>query len=210
MNFQQISDFLDSQDVWSKKELLELYGIATLNTVADTLKACGLQTSKTRYTTDEIKTRFHQARIMLAQGQTYADVASHFRPKAKEVSNAQEPVNVHGHAQNQMHEGANVGTELAMQMLSAILQPQVAAVVQQVAVPLTGMFLVKELNSPEFKKIVQQQLKELSAVSLNQNDLLMIGMEQSGLVLPQGEEETDPNELLNSLEVESKPLLEAK
>ncbi|NEO33485.1 MAG: hypothetical protein F6K36_24285 [Symploca sp. SIO3C6] len=61
-----------------KKDLQERYGI-TLNTVRQTLEACGLDTSRQEYTEAEITERFEVARRMITEEKkSYAEVASHF------------------------------------------------------------------------------------------------------------------------------------
>jgi hypothetical protein len=62
----------------TKKDLQERFGIS-LNTVRKTLEACGLDTSKSEYTEEEIRDRFEVARTMLTDEQkNYAEVAAHF------------------------------------------------------------------------------------------------------------------------------------
>lgn len=56
-----------------KKQLQEQYNLSH-NTVTETLKACGLDTSKREYSDEEINTLFLPARAMLDEGKTYDDV----------------------------------------------------------------------------------------------------------------------------------------
>lgn len=61
----------------SKKQLQEQYSLSH-NTVTETLKACGLDTSKREYSEEEINQRFLAARAMLDEGKTYDDVKATF------------------------------------------------------------------------------------------------------------------------------------
>jgi len=71
---------------YSKKELEEMFSISK-NTVYDTLKACGLDTGKTRYTEEEIQTRFAPARTLLESGQaTYATLKDHFSMRSAQAT----------------------------------------------------------------------------------------------------------------------------
>ena len=72
----------------TKKDLANQFGIS-LNTVRETLKACGLDTSKSEYTEEEISNRFEVARTMLTEEQkNYAEVATHFGVATSDDSNA--------------------------------------------------------------------------------------------------------------------------
>jgi hypothetical protein len=72
--------------VYSKKDLESIFGISD-NTVYKTLKACGLDTSRTEYTDEEIETRFRVARKLLGSGQyTYKDVERHFELRDAKAS----------------------------------------------------------------------------------------------------------------------------
>jgi hypothetical protein len=65
----------------TKKELEERFGISD-NTVYKTLKACGLDTSKTNYSEEEIEERFVPARKMLDSKQyTFKEVEEFFAMK---------------------------------------------------------------------------------------------------------------------------------
>jgi hypothetical protein len=72
----------------TKKDLANRFNI-TLNTVRKTLEACGLDTSKSEYTEEEISNRFEVARTMLTEEQkNYAEVATHFGVAMSDNSNA--------------------------------------------------------------------------------------------------------------------------
>lgn len=62
----------------SKSQLQELLEISSKNTLRDSLKSCGLETKKERYTADEIWHHFIPARQMIESGKTYKEVAEHF------------------------------------------------------------------------------------------------------------------------------------
>lgn len=78
----------------TKKDLATQYNIS-LNTVRETLKSCGLDTSRSEYTEEEISDRFEVARKMLNDEQkSYAEVAAHFGVKVvSETSKAEQEVN---------------------------------------------------------------------------------------------------------------------
>ena len=62
----------------TKKDLANQFGIS-LNTVRETLKACGLDTSKAEYTEEEVSNSFAVARTMLKEEQkSYSEVAETF------------------------------------------------------------------------------------------------------------------------------------
>ena len=61
----------------SKKKLQEKYSLSH-NTVTETLKACGLDTSKREYSEEDINTFFLPARAMLDEGKTYDDIKAAF------------------------------------------------------------------------------------------------------------------------------------
>ncbi len=69
----------------TKKELEERYNLSD-NTVYKTLKACGLDTSKTSYSEEEIKDRFEKARGILEAGGTYKDVEDCFSMRQAQAS----------------------------------------------------------------------------------------------------------------------------
>jgi hypothetical protein len=72
-------------DVLTKKDLEERFNISD-NTAYKTLKACGLDTSKTHYTNEEIEGRFVPARAILDGNGTYKDVENYFRMKDSKAS----------------------------------------------------------------------------------------------------------------------------
>jgi flagellar biosynthesis/type III secretory pathway protein FliH len=62
----------------TKKQIAEQFNI-TINTVRKTLEACGLDTSQSEYSEDDIREKFEVARTMLTEEQkNYAEVAAHF------------------------------------------------------------------------------------------------------------------------------------
>lgn len=64
----------------TKKDLAERYHISH-NTVTDTLKACGLDTSKRSYTEEEITERFDVARKLFDAGKTSKEIEAYFSMK---------------------------------------------------------------------------------------------------------------------------------
>jgi hypothetical protein len=81
----------------TKKDLEDLYKLSD-NTVYKTLKACGLETSKTNYSNEEIESRFVPARAILDGGGNYKDVETFFRLKDSKASS-------NGHSSNASSEG---------------------------------------------------------------------------------------------------------
>ncbi len=75
---EQLKSALEAENSLSKSQLQELLEIGSRNTLRDTLKSCGLETKKERYTAEEIWQNFIPARQMLEGGQTYKEVAEHF------------------------------------------------------------------------------------------------------------------------------------
>ncbi|MCG6137087.1 MAG: hypothetical protein MET45_21050 [Nostoc sp. LLA-1] len=62
----------------TKKQIAEQFKI-TINTVRKTLEACGLDTSQSEYSEEDIRKKFEVARTMLTEEQkNYVDVAAHF------------------------------------------------------------------------------------------------------------------------------------
>lgn len=80
----------------NKAQICDRYQIS-LNTVRQTLKACGLDTGKKTYGTEDMET-FEQARNLLQSGRTYDQVAQHFgvsaEPAQKEEQAGQQRQNV--------------------------------------------------------------------------------------------------------------------
>ena len=74
------------EKTYTKKELEERFSISK-NTVYDTIKACGLDTSKAAYTEAEIETRFAPARHLLESKQaTYATLKDHFSMRSAQAA----------------------------------------------------------------------------------------------------------------------------
>ena len=74
------------EKTYTKKELVDKFGICK-NTVYDTIKACGLDTSKTRYTEEEIQTRFAPARALLESKQaTFDTLHEHFSMRSAQAA----------------------------------------------------------------------------------------------------------------------------
>lgn len=74
------------EKTYTKKELVDKFGICK-NTVYDTIKACGLDTSKTRYTEEEIQTRFAPARALLESKQaTFDTLHEHFSMRSAQAT----------------------------------------------------------------------------------------------------------------------------
>ncbi|MEP1075200.1 hypothetical protein NDI52_07310 [Leptolyngbya sp. PL-A3] len=69
----------DPNREYTKKEIQDLTGLAP-NTIYETIKACGLSSSKRAYTGQELE-RFVRARGLLEGGGTYDDVRQAFRLK---------------------------------------------------------------------------------------------------------------------------------
>lgn len=65
-------DFNAAQS-YSKKEIQELTGLSK-NAVSDSLKACGLPTSRRSYTGEELLTHFVRLRVLVDAGATYEEV----------------------------------------------------------------------------------------------------------------------------------------
>jgi hypothetical protein len=74
------------EKTYTKKELAHQFNI-NLKTVTETIKHCGLSTSQTRYTEEEINSRFIPARRLMETGQatTYEELEEHFSMRSAEA-----------------------------------------------------------------------------------------------------------------------------
>jgi hypothetical protein len=73
---------------YTKKDLEREFDIAD-TTVYRTLQACGLPTSRTKYTEQEITTRFKVARQLFAAKHTFVEVQQYFGLRPVHVENTQ-------------------------------------------------------------------------------------------------------------------------
>lgn len=165
--------------MYSKSDLEQKFGI-TKNTVRDTLKACGLSTSRREYTSDEVR-KFEFARQQIEQGQTYHQVAQHFSVGTKQVD-VQE-VNAQGAAENSAQESAGDVRMAAFQMANAMADSAMREVAESAMVPLMQFHLGRHMQGGSFASQVDSVCQQIQSGQVgNSQPLLQAGMESLGLL----------------------------
>jgi uncharacterized membrane-anchored protein YhcB (DUF1043 family) len=114
--------------MYTKKQLMEEFGISAQNTLRETMKACGLPTSKQNYTEEE-RQKFGIARKMIDQdGKSYADVAEHFKVNARSAD-ANGSAKGDNFTANQATEATGSMNEVALRLADQMMTPVAGAVI---------------------------------------------------------------------------------
>ena len=148
----------------TKKDLEQQFQISD-NTVYKTLKACGLDTSKEDYSSDEIENYFKVAREMLSAGKKYKDVEQYFgladvEPTETNQSNHEGQTN-----QGAAADAVGMATaEMAVDMVQDAVK-QIAPHIPQ----LVAHTLAEEMRSPEMKTAFQEMRSEIREQRNNNN-----------------------------------------
>ena len=165
--------------MYSKSSLEQEFGLSK-NTVRETLKACGLSTSRRGYTQDEYD-KFKTARQMIGQGQTYDQVSHHFQPGARPVKN--EAPSAQGAASNAGQETTGDVRMAAFQIANAMADSAMAEVVGSAMLPLMQFHLGRHMQAGGFTAQVEEACSQIQAGQVgNSQPLLQTGMEAMGLL----------------------------
>lgn len=147
---------LDSEGTLSKAQLGELLELGSRNTVRDTLRACGLDSKKERYTSDEIFNNFIPAREMIEAGKRYGEIAEHFGIKDCKGTQveADEENEVNG---DEVGLTDTVGVAVAESAYDVVQSSvkQVSAYVPQIVVH----SLKQELNSQQMRQAIREEMR---------------------------------------------------
>ena len=164
----------------TKKDLEQQFEISD-NTVYKTLKACGLDTAKEDYSTEEIENYFKVARDILSSGKRYKDVEEYFglsnpEPSA-ENNQPEEPSAPRSTAADTVGVAA---AEMAVDMVQDAVK-QIAPHIPH----LIAHTLAEEMRSPEMKTAfddVRTQMKQQKPNANNNAgvDFLLKKMNHSG------------------------------
>jgi hypothetical protein len=150
---------LDSEGSISKAQLGEILEIGSRNTIRDTLRACGLDSKKERYTSDEIWNNFIPAREMIEAGKRYGDVAEHFGIKdcgGASVDASDADSDSFGH-----ENGARLTDTVEIAVAEStydVVQNSVKQVSQYVP-KLVVHSLKEELNSQQMKEAIRSEMR---------------------------------------------------
>lgn len=117
-----MSPSIDPDREYTKKELHELTGLAH-NTVYETIKACGLSSSKRVYTGKELLERFFPARSLLEGGRTYDEVRQAFQLKT-----AATPSETDDYSDSNEENGVGFADEVSQQIAESVRSIVVAGV----------------------------------------------------------------------------------
>jgi len=134
----------------TKKSLAEQFGISE-NTVYNTLKTCGLDTSKQEYSQEEIDNFFISARKMLEAGKKTKEVREFFQMKSGVATTdefREEDIDSEEFASEQ---ATNV-SELVALTVAQSTQEMVQSAAREVAPMIPALIahsIVEEMNSPE-------------------------------------------------------------
>lgn len=196
----EVRTLIDESGTYSKSDLENLYEIAD-TTVYQTLKSCGLLTSRRYYSGSEILNRFHFARVkMSVDGWTYQQVANHFKPQTKSVEYeyAQEEDGdrkAAGFAENQGVENASQIDLQTFELASAIAQQKA----EQVAALIAPLMMVHLTNQGETLRASFQEVKKnLTSTTTSPAKLLSVGLQMKQLM-----PSTQPSTISQSLLIPS-------
>lgn len=131
----------------TKKDLEQQFEISD-NTVYKTLKACGLDTGKEKYTEEEIENYFKVARQMLDAGKRYKDVEQYFGLADAEPEEANQQPNQQDRT-NQGTAADAVGMATA-EMAVDMVQDAVKQITPHIP-QLVAHTLAQEMQSPEMR-----------------------------------------------------------
>ena len=154
---------LETEESLSKSQLQEVLEISSKNTLRDTLKACGLETKKEKYTAEEIWNQFIPARQMLEAGATYQEVAEHFGLKDSEGGYAEEDT-ADGMDIN-VAEGIVASVEDSVERIASYVPKLVVNSIKQ------------KLNSQEMRTAISLEMKKQLEVDRQQKQSKSAGVD---------------------------------
>jgi hypothetical protein len=164
---------------FTKKDLQAIYDLSG-NTVYNTLQACGLPTSATQYELEEIDTKFHAARELVAKGMNYKQVTDHFGI-GKQAQPLEEP-SASGFGESEAQDGVTATDLAAFKLVNAVAQES-ARKAGKAFIPLFQLHLGKELASSGFQESVDSAVELLAPKrSGDVNAFLLQGLDSTGLL----------------------------
>ena len=153
---EQLKLALEAQESLSKSQLQELLEISSKNTLRDSLKACGLETKKERYTAEEIWNQFIPARQMVEAGSTYKQVAEHFGLKDSLGEEVEENLAADEQYQDVgMTDGMDINVAEGMVASVEDSVERIASYVPKLVVN----SIKQKLNSEEMRTAISQEMK---------------------------------------------------
>ncbi|MCU0552540.1 MAG: hypothetical protein MUC48_24675 [Leptolyngbya sp. Prado105] len=164
---------------FTKKDLQDLYELSP-NTIYKTIASCGLSTAAEQYSLQEISENFHDARLMIAAGRNYKQVAAHF--SSGNHVQPEEP-NATGHTEATAQEGASASKMAAFQVVNRMARSDAQQAVQAY-LPLFQLHLGKEFQSPAFQQNLQSTIELFTPVE-EADHFLLQGLDSLGLLPPE-------------------------
>jgi len=155
----ELSQRLAIGEEWiTKKELMELYNIASLVTCREYLSVCGLPTSSTQYHIEkEIRTRFHLAYKMRQEKKSMAQVRAFFQ--GKDIIPEDEDSLAQENSREQQQEMSGFAIQLAERVMQQALEEAFDQVMQpDVLVPMVQRVIANRMrcNSESIRKSMKQ------------------------------------------------------
>ena len=156
----KLKSALEAENGLTKSQLQEILEIGSRNTMRDTLKSCGLETKKERYTADEIWNNFIPARQFIEGGKSYKDVAEHFGIKdsgGKETKSTQSE-----RAEAEVNGDAGLTDNLGLGVAEGVVK-SVEESVEQILpfVPQLVVHTLKQkLNSQEMRTAINEEMSK--------------------------------------------------
>ncbi len=158
----KLKSALEAENGLTKSQLQEILEIGSRNTMRDTLKSCGLETKKERYTADEIWNNFIPARQFIEGGKSYKDVAEHFGIKDSGGKETKSTQSERAEASTEVNGDAGLTDNLGLGVAEGVVK-SVEESVEQILpfVPQLVVHTLKQkLNSQEMRTAINEEMSK--------------------------------------------------
>jgi cell fate (sporulation/competence/biofilm development) regulator YlbF (YheA/YmcA/DUF963 family) len=150
--------------MYTKKDLEVKFKLSD-NTVYKTLQACGLNTGKQKYSSEEIDNYFAPARLMLEEGKTQKQVKDYFDLKSRqefrqEYAECQEEFEPEEYACNQTIDATDTISNVVAETVSQMVEQSVKDIAPFIPA-LVVQTINTQLNSDEIMQAFEQMRCEI-------------------------------------------------